>query len=272
MVKIPKLLIPKIGRGRQSGARSGTVAQPSSIVSDGEFASNKQMVELERQLEVHQRRISSPSNSPDFETAREWLNTLTDRRFAIRATLALSDNDRDFKALVRDADNLRDIGKWDEAAEVYRKALIMFPLHAGYWVQYGHCCKEQSLFIEAELAYRNAYALGAVDSDTFSHLSYVADLNGGYQRDNLNAVRSFWRTGVAPIVQSPPPIVSDIEISIFSFLHRWPSNSETIRTLDVCSSLDAVLAYVITKDEFYFKNRELLELLREVGFAGTDGV
>lgn len=80
----------------------------------------------------------------------------------------------------------RDRQAWSEAAEHYRKHLLLVPDHGAIWVQLGHMLKEDGKWQEAMTAYGMAAELLPDDPDLMLHLGHVlimtGDTHGGVAR------------------------------------------------------------------------------------------
>jgi tetratricopeptide (TPR) repeat protein/glycosyltransferase involved in cell wall biosynthesis len=76
------------------------------------------------------------------------------------------------------ADRARDQGKWERAAEHYRKALHRNPRNSPIWVQYGHVLKQTGNLAAAEKAYRKALAYDPRAVDSHVQLGHVLKLQG----------------------------------------------------------------------------------------------
>jgi tetratricopeptide (TPR) repeat protein len=76
------------------------------------------------------------------------------------------------------ADQARDAGQWQRAAELYRIALDKDPENPPIWVQYGHALKESGNRIAAETAYRTALTYDPSDADAHLQLGHVLKLQG----------------------------------------------------------------------------------------------
>ncbi|MDB5685616.1 MAG: hypothetical protein JWR77_205 [Rhizorhabdus sp.] len=74
------------------------------------------------------------------------------------------------RPLIREADALRDLRKWPQAAEAYRRILKRRPQRAGVWVQYGHCLTRMDRSAEAADAYREADLHRPDHAETIYHL------------------------------------------------------------------------------------------------------
>ena len=101
-----------------------------------------------------------------------------ERSERVELTLQASRNDPDFRHTVQRGDGARDKGDWDLGAVHYTRALAMYQYHHGYLVQRSHCLKEAGHYIEAEIGYRDALALGAPWNDVREHLAFAAVKTG----------------------------------------------------------------------------------------------
>src|SRR5690242_9588367 len=76
------------------------------------------------------------------------------------------------------ADQARDQGQWERAADYYRQALRRRPQNPPIWVQYGHVQKEAGHWTEAESAYRTAIAYDPGSADAHLQLGHVLKILG----------------------------------------------------------------------------------------------
>src|SRR5882724_5428299 len=82
------------------------------------------------------------------------------------------------------ANQARDLGQWEVAAELYRKVLDRNPRNSRIWVQYGHALKESGelrspdKLAQAEIAYRRALSLDPGAADPHLQLGHVLKLQG----------------------------------------------------------------------------------------------
>jgi GT2 family glycosyltransferase len=76
------------------------------------------------------------------------------------------------------ADQARDQGQWERAAEYYRMALQRTPQNPPIWVQYGHVLKESGHWAEAERAYRTAIAYDPGSADAQLQLAHLLKIEG----------------------------------------------------------------------------------------------
>jgi len=84
------------------------------------------------------------------------------------------------EALLAEADQARDDGRWSEAAEHYAEYLKVRGNDSPIWVQYGHSLKESGNLAEAEAAYRQSLMLCPEVSDTHLQLGHLCKLRRDY--------------------------------------------------------------------------------------------
>src|SRR6202011_5355663 len=95
------------------------------------------------------------------------------------------------------ADQARDRGQWEVAAELYRKALNRNPRNPPIWVQYGHALKESGerrdpdKLAQAESAYRRALSLDPSAADPYLQLGHVLKLQGKTEEAQAAYLRAF---------------------------------------------------------------------------------
>jgi GT2 family glycosyltransferase/predicted TPR repeat methyltransferase len=126
--------------------------------------------------------------------------------------------------LLSSADDARDRGDWDGAAEKYHLYLKESPDHFAIWVQLGHALKEQRRFDESLGAYEAALSLNGDDADLLLNLGHLNKLMGNhaqalafYQRsaaqdDNphaLGELAGLQAGGEAAITTTRPPPMSE---------------------------------------------------------------
>lgn len=157
------------------------------------------------------------------------------RPAAAMLTIAAGQADPRFAALVAQADAERDARCWDAAEVLYREALALYPLHAGYLVQLGHCLKEQDAMAEAEMAYRSGLALGAPREDVEAHIRHVCAAQG----DAGAPVPDVPRTSVQPLAHAPT--AADIELLFLLLRGRRPDPVREVlallRTAPTCQAV-----------------------------------
>ncbi|MFN7306907.1 MAG: hypothetical protein ACK5TQ_10050, partial [Acetobacteraceae bacterium] len=77
---------------------------------------------------------------------------------------------------VRRGNELRDSGRFAEAADAYGEHLVSHPKDFGIWVQRGNCLKDSGAFDAAETAYSKAISLKDDDADVFLQLGHLMKL------------------------------------------------------------------------------------------------
>lgn len=78
-------------------------------------------------------------------------------------------------------DQARDIGNWEEAANIYLKYLDSKPKDFGIWVQAGNCMKEAKNFDKAQEAYEKAISIKPDDADVYLQLGHLMKMLGRRQ-------------------------------------------------------------------------------------------
>ena len=76
-------------------------------------------------------------------------------------------------------------GDWNEAARLYRRALVQRPGYAHGYLKLGHALKEAGNIEVAEAAYWRALALSSKKAEPFLHLGHALKLNGASQASLL---------------------------------------------------------------------------------------
>jgi tetratricopeptide (TPR) repeat protein len=184
------------------------------------------------------------------------------RAEAVRLATAAAARDPEFQRLIMLADTARDQRDWPEAEYRYWQALSLYPLHAGYLVQYGHALKEQQKLPDAEVAYRSALALGEAVDDLQRHIAHVG------------AMLSFQEPAERPLPMrlpaghplADPPTRDDVELIFALLLHRAPHIAdEMLALLRSAPTRHAVLLAVLAKEEVATANSDLMLLLAEAG-------
>jgi GT2 family glycosyltransferase/tetratricopeptide (TPR) repeat protein len=89
------------------------------------------------------------------------------------------------------ADRARDAGRWELAAQFYRKALDRNPRNAPIWVQYGHALKEAADLAQAEIAYRQAIAYDPGIADSHLQLGHALKIQGKNDEAKVSYLRAF---------------------------------------------------------------------------------
>ncbi len=198
--------------------------------------------------------------------ARATVARMPSRRLGVSAAQKLASFDVEFIELVRSADQARDRHAWNDGEYTYWRALQLYPIHPGYLVQYGHCLKEQLKFVDAERAYRDAYALGETSAELQRDIAFVAAERGArINQGTLDRVAGFWsgRSSVHAILDAPPTS-QDLKAAIALLLGRLPANQdELIELLNECPTLSEAVKRIMRKPDFVVANRELLCFVAE---------
>ena len=82
------------------------------------------------------------------------------------------------RQLLQEADRLRDQRKWRQAAEAYRRVLVLRPDLDPIWIQLGHALKEAADTEGAEVAYRRATYINPRSVDGYVQLGHVQKNSG----------------------------------------------------------------------------------------------
>ena len=115
-----------------------------------------------------------------------WLRLLTHRRsrgILVPARVA---------AWIRKANTLRAAGAWQDAAELYARAVGAQPGLAHIWIQLGHACKENGRLADAAAAYARAAEAASEGAEPYIHLGQISKQIGNLPsaaRHYLEALR-----------------------------------------------------------------------------------
>ena len=196
------------------------------------------------------------------EAALRLLRALPDqgrsRSEAVALAIAAAQHDPEFQELVALADAERDARNWARAEYLYWRMLQLYPLHAGYTVQYGHCLKERGKLEDAEVVYRSALALGAPAEDVKEHIAHVHAAQGCGEAVFPAAPTE----GGQPL--DLPPCRADVEVLFALLLQRPPRTmSETLAMLRTAATCREVAHRLVRHDEFPAANRDLMVLLAQ---------
>ncbi|TBW39541.1 hypothetical protein EYW49_06645 [Siculibacillus lacustris] len=199
--------------------------------------------------------------------ARRVPQVLVGRRRRVAATLRLAGLDAGFRAAVRDGDAARDRRDWGAGEHAFWRALQIFPFHPGYRVQYAHCLKEQDKWVDAELEYRSALALGNRDADLAVHIDFVSRRRGAPADPAVLARVAGWWSVPDPRPLAVPPLRADVEALVALLLGRGPAHlAEIADLLAANASLAEIVDRLIGHPAFVTANRDLLTLLVESGW------
>jgi hypothetical protein len=178
--------------------------------------------------------------------------------------------DGDFVNHIRRGDACRDAADWVGGESNYWSALSLYPMHAGYLVQYAHCLKEQLKTIDAEVYYRSALALGDTGADLLRHIAYVASKRSAAVSDStIESIGAFWQSGESEVdTLAIPPTVADVKDCLAVFLNRGPLDIREIANLmDASPTVADVIASLMQSPDFPAPNREMLAFLVETGWS-----
>ncbi|MBL6457513.1 hypothetical protein JMJ55_19455 [Belnapia sp. T6] len=181
------------------------------------------------------------------------------RAEGVSLTYAAACLDPEFRQHIAQADTARDRRQWPEAEYGYWRALSLYPLHAGYRVQYGHALKEQGKLPDAEVAYRSALALDPeAAADLRRHIAHVAGLLGHAEAPDPSP------RPPAPHPLEEAPWSEDVELAHALLLHRPPQLvEEVLPLLRTAPTRRALLLAVMGREEMARANRDLMLLLAE---------
>ncbi|WP_029352612.1 hypothetical protein [Bosea sp. 117] len=188
------------------------------------------------------------------------------RKLAVAATARFISLDEDFRYSVADADAKRDARNWSAGEAAYYQALRRYPLCAGYYIQYGHCLKEQNKWEDAELTYRTAWSLGETSDDLFEHIAFVSrQRNANLNRSTLEAIRRYWadpsRSGG---LLDAPPVRQDVETLFRAFLARsYYAFHEICAVMNNAPTNATALELIVRQPEFASVNRDLMAVIAE---------
>jgi len=188
---------------------------------------------------------------------------------AIRQTSRDASRHAEFKRLVANGDMLRDTRNFPDAEREYWLALLIFPLHSSYRVQYAHCLKEQSKYEGAFIHYGYALGLGAPRHDVEEHLLFAARRAGvGINSTYIERVVMAWckaeRTG--DDWDSPPSAQDFLD---FAELFWGDTNALTdafiLPCLLACHTRKALFLKFLGMPDTLRQNRRLFVMLNQNG-------
>ncbi len=188
------------------------------------------------------------------------------RRAQIAREKRLAAADPAFRELIQSADAARDRGEHGAAAQAYRSALRLYPLHGGYWMQLGHALKETDAWSSAEIAMRDAVALG--EREVEQHLAYVTQRAGEiYDPAWIAAVESYWN-GINLAVMATPPTSQDARDAIELLCDRGTmADVELLALMRRCTSRCDLLRALFGTVEFCNYHSDLLRYIKETGWS-----
>ena len=134
-------------------------------------------------------------------------------------------------------------------------------------MQYAHSLKEQRKYLDAELYYRQALALGAPADDVLRHLEFVArEIGSASLVAAVADVISFWeRDDVASAAALDFPLtVSDVK-DLYELLH----NRADLGIAEVCEAMRhcpvrwMLVKRLVGSGSFPTVHRDLLRVIRE---------
>ena len=94
------------------------------------------------------------------------------------------------ESVITRADRARDLGQWEIAARLYRRALDRNPANPSIWIQYGHALKEAGQR-DAELAYRRALAYDPSVAEFHVQLGHALKIRGRTKAAEAAYLRAF---------------------------------------------------------------------------------
>jgi tetratricopeptide (TPR) repeat protein len=189
------------------------------------------------------------------------------RRQIVVTALSDAEKDEKFWANVIRADVARDSANWQDALHAYSEALLMHPLHAGYLVQRGHCLKELHLFEDAELAYRDALALGAPPINVLEHLAFVAIRSGNHRPIYPATIREALEfdladMGLGHVAFTKHLVTSSDVAALLRLFFDEPSRSDAalLEWMRRSPDRDTLLSAMIEDERFPLQNGAIIKI------------
>lgn len=162
------------------------------------------------------------------------------RSLARDMTIRAASFDTECIGLLRQAHRERDRDNWPTAAKFYRDALTLYPGHCNIMLEYARCLRAQRDWINAELYYRSARALGAWLKDVQVELIEVAARIGW-----VEPVEGGWTKRPQPhsiSVLDDPPTRADIDLAALAVsTTRVESEQRMLNLLRSAGSIRAVI-------------------------------
>lgn len=203
---------------------------------------------------------------------RAAAEAILDRRLAGKASNVFGAADTDVQNYIDAADAARDRGDFSSAEFDYWRALQLFPSHAGYLVQYGHCLKERGQHADALVMYLDAHFFGAPKQDVAPHALHVAGAIGKYASVNKileGDVQSDSGTGQSASMEQA--LTSRDVRTLIQLIHlRTPSLEEVAHCMCDYASRRALVLALLEKAEFARAHRDLLRMLAETGWGRNE--
>jgi ABC-type polysaccharide/polyol phosphate transport system ATPase subunit len=178
------------------------------------------------------------------------------RAKALDASYQLAISDEAFRVQAVQGDMARNRSDWPEAEKGYSAALSLHPYERAYWAQLGHVLGAQGKFVQAEMAYRSACALGLPVKE-LKNFADAAMVQQGVSPDDFPLVPL-----VGSTTASNPPTKPEVEILTRFF---WPRDTitedETLELMRASVTFDDLVnriasdrraAKVVTKDHINF--------------------
>ena len=168
-----------------------------------------------------------------------------DRAQLIENTHTIAVRDESFRAIVQEADWLRDEKDWAKAEDTYAEALALFPYQRSYWVQRAHCAKEAGHLARAEAAYRTACAFGEPAADVRKHVKSVMNKLGVSEKSYPIAAYA------SVTAKNQPPGWPDIELFGRALWHiEGIDEDEMLDLLRTHGTCDRLVANMIADPQF----------------------
>ena len=165
-------------------------------------------------------------------------------------------SDPAFAELIKRGDQLRDEGRWPEAAAAYGDALRCHPYERSYWTQLGHMLKEQEQFGPAEIAYRTSAAFGSEPQDVRPHFVFVMKRQGASEA--IFPLRFQQAAAQHRQVPGRPDVIA---FGRLLWAVQALDDEDQLKLLRLHDTLDGLMAAMIRDPRFERANRAWLELV-----------
>jgi glycosyltransferase involved in cell wall biosynthesis/Flp pilus assembly protein TadD len=100
-------------------------------------------------------------------------------------------NNAQYESSLLKANEARDNGKWEDAAEHYKQYLYIYPDDSAIQIQLGNMLKEMRCFEESSAAYLRAISLNPNDGDVYLQYGHLLKLQGRLEEAIESYERSF---------------------------------------------------------------------------------